>query len=69
MTTDDGTDPPIFKDFRRLLPRTELQTLKRFAFYDQARDPDVALVIATGEQRVYANIILTIGVIMPPKDS
>jgi L-fucose mutarotase/ribose pyranase (RbsD/FucU family) len=25
----------------------------------------VALVIATGEQRIYANLLLTIGVVMP----
>jgi hypothetical protein len=35
--------------------------------YDAACEPDVALVIATGEQRVYANILLTIGVVPPPK--
>jgi L-fucose mutarotase/ribose pyranase (RbsD/FucU family) len=28
---------------------------------------DVALVVATGEQRIYANILLTIGVVPPPK--
>ena len=38
----------------------------RFEFYDAARDSDVALVIATGEQRVYANLLLTIGVVPPP---
>ena len=30
-----------------------------------ARGPDCALAIATGEQRIYANILLTIGVVMP----
>ena len=30
-----------------------------------ARGPDTALAIATGEQRIYANILLTIGVVMP----
>lgn len=68
MTTDDGTEPSIFKDFRRLLPNMDLQTHKRFDFYDKAKEPDVSLVIATGEQRVYANIILVVGVVMPPKE-
>jgi L-fucose mutarotase/ribose pyranase (RbsD/FucU family) len=27
----------------------------------------VSLVIATAEQRIYANILLTIGVVMPPE--
>jgi L-fucose mutarotase/ribose pyranase (RbsD/FucU family) len=30
-----------------------------------ARSPDLALVIATGEQRIYATILLTIGVVPP----
>ena len=30
-----------------------------------ARGPDLALAIATGEQRIYANVLLTIGVVMP----
>jgi L-fucose mutarotase len=65
MGPDDGTEPSIYEDFRRLLPDTELQRLGRFEFYDMARGPDTALAIATGEQRIYANILLTIGVVMP----
>jgi L-fucose mutarotase len=38
------------------------ETMDRFAFYEAARGDDVALVVATGEQRVYANLLLTIGV-------
>lgn len=60
-------DPPIFADYTRLLKNagmTEpLEHLERFAFYDAARDDDVCLTIATGEQRIYANLLLTIGVI------
>lgn len=65
MCPDDGDEPPIFADFRRLLPGLALQPLGRFAFYDAARGPDLALAIATGERRVYANILLTIGVVAP----
>ena len=67
MTPDSGAEPSIFADFRRLLPGLELTKNGRFAFYDLARDPDCCLVIATGEQRIYANILLTIGVVAPPK--
>ena len=67
MTPDSGDEPNIFADFRRLLPGLELKKSGRFAFYDLARDPDCCLVIATGEQRIYANILLTIGVVAPPK--
>src|SRR6185295_18665159 len=67
MTPDGGDEPSIFADFRRLLPDLELKKNARFPFYDLARDPDCCLVIATGEQRIYANILLTIGVVAPPK--
>lgn len=66
MATADGSEPPIWTEFRALLPNNPLQPRERFAFYDDASSPDVALVIATGEQRVYANILLTIGVVPPP---
>lgn len=65
MGPDDGSEPSIYGDFRRILPDTELTRLGRFEFYDMARGPDTALAIATGEQRIYANILLTIGVVMP----
>jgi L-fucose mutarotase len=67
MMPESGEEPSIFAEFRRLLPGLELQTSNRWAFYDLARDPDTCLVIATGEQRIYANILLTIGVVPPPK--
>jgi L-fucose mutarotase len=57
-------EPPIFSDFRRMLPANmPLDPLERFAFYTAARGDDVGLVIATGEERTYANILLTIGVV------
>ena len=61
-----GETPPIFTEFSQLLPaEVQLQPLDRFAFYAASRDESVALVIATGEERVYANILLTIGVVPP----
>jgi L-fucose mutarotase len=61
-----GPEPPIFSEFRQLLPaELELQPIDRYGFYDAARGDNLALVIATGEQRIYANILLTIGVIPP----
>ena len=63
----DG-DPEIWADFRKTLQTAgydkPLKTIERFAFYDEAGTPDVALTIATGEQRIYANLLLTIGVVM-----
>jgi L-fucose mutarotase len=65
MSSGDLAEPPIIQEFRKLLPSLELQPLERFAFYDAVWSSDTALVIATGEQRIYANILLTIGVVMP----
>lgn len=65
METADGVEPTIFAEFRERLPELELTKLERFSFYDAAKTPDTALVIATAEQRVYANLLLTIGVVQP----
>lgn len=65
MRPNDGSEPAIFGEFRNLLPALQLQPVERFAFYEKARGIDVGLVIATGEARIYANILLTIGVVPP----
>lgn len=66
MVPPEGPEPAIFSEFRRVLPSgTPLEKKDRFTFYAEAKTPDVALVIATAEQRVYANILLVIGVVKP----
>ncbi len=65
MVPDSGDEPAIFAEFRERLPDTPLQAMGRSDFYDAARGPDLALAISTGEQRIYANLLLTIGVVMP----
>jgi L-fucose mutarotase len=66
MLPAEGAEPGIFQDFRNLLPdNMSLNGLGRFEFYAAARTSDVALVIATADQRLYANLLLTIGV-RPP---
>jgi L-fucose mutarotase len=71
-TGKDGSDakektPEIWGEFRELLQTTgcrgELAQVERFAFYEAAGAPDVCLTVATGEQRIYANLLLTIGVV------
>lgn len=60
-------DPPIFEEFRCIIksqnPALDLARTERFAFYESAGSRDVTLTIATGDQRLYANILLTIGVV------
>ena len=66
MMPESGNKPPIFDEFRQLLPSDiVLKPLVRAEFYAAARDPNTGLVIGTGEQRLYGNILLTIGVVMP----
>ena len=77
MVPDVGAEPAIFAEFRSILedattwtppgsaPTKGLTTMDRFAFYAAASQHDVAIVVATGERRVYANLLLTIGVVDP----
>lgn len=58
----DLSEPAIFAEFRAALPGIPLDGLDRFTFYDTARAADTALVIATGDRRTYANLLLTLGV-------
>lgn len=67
--TDDGESPAV-ADFRASLSghlhwggkSVDWSGLDRFAFYEACRAPSVGLVIASGEVRPYANLLLTIGV-------
>jgi L-fucose mutarotase len=65
MMTASGEEPSIYAEFRQLLPDLELQAHERFAFYEESKSSNVCLVVATGEQRIYANILLTIGTVLP----
>jgi L-fucose mutarotase len=61
-------EQPIFAAFRDLLehregPDMHLAALERFAFYERAKT--AFAVVATGEARLYGNIILKKGIIRP----
>lgn len=60
--------PPIAHEFQKALrkagERRGIETLQRTAFYERARD--AFAVVATGETRLYGNLILKKGVIRPP---
>ena len=61
-------EPPIFSEFREIIAKREggnfkLATLERFKFYERAQDSFA--IVATGERRLYGNIILKKGIIRP----
>jgi len=61
-------EQPIFQEFRELLQRHEPQvsklgSIERFAFYERVKR--CFAVVATGERRLYGNIILKKGIIRP----
>ncbi len=64
MMPEDGSRPAIFDDFEKLLPNgMRVQGRARADFYAGVRSPQTTLVIATAEQRIFGNILLTIGVV------
>ena len=65
MEPEEGLEPKIFQEFRSLMPDVPLTKFGRFEFYEEASGPDTCLQIVTGEQRIYANLLLTIGVVLP----
>lgn len=64
--TAGRSTPGIWADYAHMLRGAgveALQKLSRHEFYSAVRGEDVALVIATGETRLYGNLLLTIGVV------
>ena len=78
MTPDEGPEPGVFGTYQGLLGELSgvggfsgvggavpLQRLGRLEFYATCREPDLAVCVATGDNRLYANILLTVGYIPP----
>lgn len=62
MRPDDGNPPDCWRGYERLLgPDLPLRPVERFEFYRTCREPEVALCVATGDDRLYANLLLTVG--------
>ena len=59
-------DPPIWTEFRRIFEQqkvgVQLEPLERFEFYRTVQSPDHVLTIQTADQRLFANLLLVIGV-------
>ena len=54
----------VHEEYRRLLPAEVVwEEKERWAFYGEVKSPDTALIIATGDIRRFANLLLTMGVV------
>ena len=64
-----GGDPPIWNDYRRIFKASnsdvQLKPIEKWQFYDAVASRDHVLTIQTGEQALWANLLLTIGVRQP----
>jgi L-fucose mutarotase len=66
MRPDDGSVPAVFARYREMLGNgLPLQPVGRLEFYEQCRQPDLAVCVATGDDTLYSNVLLTIGYIRP----
>ena len=69
MRPHDAAAPAVLDEYRALLPPDlPVEVVERMAFYELTRRPEVTLAVATGDQRLYANLLLTIGYIDPAVD-
>ncbi|GHJ43733.1 L-fucose mutarotase [Catellatospora sp. TT07R-123] len=67
MRPDDGSTPDVWSRYADLLgPDLALNPIGRQDFYAAARAPELAVAVATGDERLYANLLLTVGYIAPP---
>jgi len=63
MLTAETTKAAAVAGYEESLPTVTFTGHERFAFYKAAREADIAVVIATGDERQYANLLLTVGVV------
>lgn len=59
----------IHETYKGLLGDVTWDEMERWAFYDKIRDQATTLIIQTGEQRRFANLILTVGVVKMAEES
>ncbi|MDR1155750.1 MAG: RbsD/FucU family protein [Bacteroidales bacterium] len=67
MTPPDGTMQPVFEEYKSILPEVPFDYIRQFDFYDRALERNVGLLIATGDVRNYANLLIKVGFIKHPE--
>ena len=58
-------EPPVWAEYRRVLRehrmKLKLEPILKWDFYEAVESPDHVLTIQTGEQALWANVLLTLG--------
>ncbi len=58
-------EPPVWNEYRKLIQeaglKLQLEPIQKWDFYQAVSSPDHVLTIQTGEQALWANVLLTIG--------
>lgn len=58
-------DPPVWAEYRKVLldakSPCKLEPVLKWDFYKQVESPDHVLTIQTGDQALWANVLLTLG--------
>lgn len=70
MAAEDDAGPDndvsVHATIEAMLPAgIPVDHIQRFAYYEATGSHHLALVIATGEMRPYANVLLTVGIVRP----
>jgi L-fucose mutarotase len=63
MTPPDGSMQPVFDEYKSVISGTPFEYIKQFDFYDRAKESNVGLLIASGDVRNYANLLIKVGFI------
>jgi L-fucose mutarotase len=58
-------EPPVWSEYRAILAearlRLELRPILKWDFYNAVASPDHVLTVQTGDQALWANVLLTVG--------
>jgi len=69
MEKPTAANAVIHDSYKKLLGEVTWEEMERWSFYDKIRNPNTTLIIQTGEQRRFANLILTVGVVKMAEES
>jgi L-fucose mutarotase len=58
-------EPPVWNEYRRIIAdaglKLKLKLIQKWDFYEAVASPDHVLTVQTGDQALWANVLLTIG--------